>query len=240
MVIIPRCLCVGDIHGRAPALTDVLVKSNFDKDRDTLIVLGDIVDGYPFTKECFDILLTIKNKIITIGNHDLWSLNWFLTGQELPVWVHQGGYATMRSYDFDHRNVPAEHINLIKNALTYYMDPQNNIYCHGGFNPKVDIDNQTREFITWDRTLCKYAHDRWIQKNPVTITPYNHVFLGHTSTMFFHSKKPLIMGNVIMLDTGGGDVGRLTIMNVETLEFWQSEKKTSTKDGYSLWINGKY
>ncbi len=232
---------LGDIHGRAPALIDVLDKSNFNKDKDTLIVLGDIVDGYLWTRKCFDILLTIKNKIIVAGNHDLWALNWFQTGQELPVWVHQGGYATMRSYDFNHHNVPQEHIDLIKNAHTYYIDPRNNIYCHGGFNPKVDISNQTQEFITWDRTLCKYAHDRWIQKNPVFVQPYNHVFLGHTTTMFFHSTRPLIMGNVIMMDTGGGDVGKLSMMNVETLEWWQSDKKNPppTED-YCLYMYGKY
>jgi len=233
--------CLGDIHGRAPALIDVLEKSRFNESTDTLIVLGDIVDGYPFTKECFDILLTIKNKVICRGNHDHpWASNWFLNRIELAAWVHQGGLATMRSYDFDHRNLPQSHIDFIKNASVYYIDPLNNIYCHGGFNPKVDISNQSTEFITWDRTLCKYAHDRWIQKNPVTIAPYNHVFLGHTSTMLFHSKKPLIMGNVIMLDTGGGDVGRLTITDVETLEFWQSEKKTSTKDDYFTWENRKF
>jgi serine/threonine protein phosphatase 1 len=223
---VSKCFALGDPHGRAPALIDVLEKSNFNKDKDTLIVLGDIVDGYPWTRECFDILLTIKNKIIVAGNHDTpWALNWFINGIELPVWVHQGGYATMRSYDFNYHNVPQEHIDLIKNAHPYYIDTQNNIYVHGGFNPKIPITNQTQEFITWDRTLCKYAHDRWIQKNPVTITPYNHVFLGHTSTMFFHSTRPLIMGNVIMLDTGGGDIGKLTIMNVETLEYWQSDRK---------------
>ncbi|MFA5745708.1 MAG: metallophosphoesterase [Candidatus Paceibacterota bacterium] len=232
--------CIADIHGRAPALIDVLDKSNFDFNNDQLIVLGDIVDGYPWTRECFDILNSIKNKIVCAANHDAWALNWFQTGQELPIWVHQGGYATMRSYDFDHRNVPQEHIDLIKNAHTYYIDPRNNIYCHGGFNPKVDISNQTQEFITWDRTLCKYAHDRWIQKNPATIKPYNHIFLGHTSTMMFHSTRPLIMGNVIMMDTGGGDIGKLSIMNTETLEWWQSDKKSSVKSDYLAWEKGKY
>ena len=231
---------LGDLHGRAPALIDILYKSNFDKNKDTLIVLGDIVDGYPWAHECFDILLTIKNKIICLGNHCSWFYNWTQTGQEPPVWVHQGGYATMRSYDFDYHNVPQSHINLIKNAHTYYIDSKNNIYCHGGFNPKFPITSQTREFITWDRTLCKYVHDRWIQKNPARIEPYNHVFLGHTSTMIFHSTRPLIMGNVIMMDTGGGDIGKLSIMNTETLEWWQSDKKSSAKTDFLCMRRGKY
>ncbi len=222
-----RTLCCGDIHGRAPALIEVLDKCDFDKTHDILIVLGDIVDGYPWVKECFDVLDTIKNKVIISGNHDyLWFLNWCKTGQELPVWVHQGGYATLRSYDFDNKNVPESHFKMIETSKIYHIDPQHNLYCHGGFNPKVPIEQQTPDFILWDRTLCKYAHDRWIQKNPVNIEPYKKIFVGHTTTLFFHSSRPLIMGNVVMLDTGGGDIGKLTIMNVDTLEWWQSDKKT--------------
>jgi serine/threonine protein phosphatase 1 len=217
---------LGDVHGRAPALIEVLDKSNFNDATDTLIVLGDIVDGYPWIRECFDILDGIKNKVICSGNHDLWWLNWCNTSKELPVWVHQGGYATLRSYDFDNKNVPESHVKMIENAKIYHVDSQHNLYCHGGFNARAPIENQDDEFIMWDRTLCKYAHDRWIQKNPVDIKPYKKIFIGHTSTMFFHSTRPLIMGNVVMLDTGGGDVGKLTIMNVDTLEYWQSEKKT--------------
>jgi len=217
---------IGDVHGRAPALIEVLDKCGFDKDHDTLIVLGDIVDGYPWVRECFEILDEIKNKIICRANHDTWFLNWLKTGKELPVWVHQGGYATLRSYDFDNRNVPESHVKMIETSKIYHIDPQHNLYCHGGFNARVPIENQSEETIMWDRTLCKYAHDRWIQKNPVNIEPYKKIFVGHTSTMLFHSTRPLIMGNVVMMDTGGGDIGKLTIMNVDTLEWWQSEKKT--------------
>ena len=220
------CYTIGDIHGRAPALIEVLDKCNFDNDHDTLISLGDIVDGYPWTRECFDILDGIKNKVICNGNHDRWWLNWCKTGQELPVWVHQGGYATLRSYDFDNRNVPESHVKMIETSKIYHIDDNKNLYCHGGFNARVPIENQEDEFILWDRTLCKYAYNRWIQKNPVFIEPYKKIFVGHTSTMFFHSTRPLIMGNVVMLDTGGGDIGKLTIMNTETLDYWQSEKKT--------------
>ena len=218
---------IGDIHGRAPAFDDVLEKAAFNNEKDTLIVLGDIVDGYPWTKDCIDKLLTIKNLIPIRGNHDYpWFYNWCNTGEELPIWVHQGGYATMRSYDFDYKSVPEEHIKLIESARVYYIDEKNNIYCHGGFNPKVPIEKQTAEFIMWDRTLCQYAHDMFINKINVNIKPYNRVFLGHTSTGFYDKRKyvPQIYGNVIMLDTGAGDMGKLSIMNVDTLEYYQSNK----------------
>jgi serine/threonine protein phosphatase 1 len=223
---------VGDIHGRSPAFEDVLKKSNFDKESDYLIVLGDIVDGYRNTKQCFEILEMIKNKIITRGNHDQWFLNWIKTGFELPAWIHQGGYATLESYEFDRRNVPTSHINMIENSLIYYIDYKNNIYCHGGFDPHVRIEFQEDEFIMWDRSLCNRAYEKWLKHEVderfslLSIPEYNHVFLGHTSTGFYDKRYiPLTFGNITMLDTGGGDRGKLSMMNVDTFEYYQSDKK---------------
>lgn len=213
---------VGDIHGRLEALEEVLEKSNFDRENDTLISLGDVCDGGKDTKKCFNILGTIKNKIITIGNHDRWYLNWIDTGKELPVWVMQGGYATMRSYGFNPNNVPDEHIRMLRDSIPYYIDSDNNIFVHGGFNPRVAIEKQTTEFITWDRTLVKYANEK-----KSIIKPYNRIFVGHTTTQFYKSEVPLFLGNVIMMDTSAGHKGKLTIMNVDTLEYWQSKTQQS-------------
>ena len=44
-LIMSRTFTIGDLHGRVEALKEVLQKSNFDYEHDTLIVLGDIVDG---------------------------------------------------------------------------------------------------------------------------------------------------------------------------------------------------
>ena len=82
------------------------------------------------------------------------------TGEELPVWVHQGGRATMRSYDFNWKSVPSSHVFMMENALPYYIDDKRNIFVHGGFNPNVPIENQTLHDITWDRALIQYAQDQ--------------------------------------------------------------------------------
>jgi serine/threonine protein phosphatase 1 len=145
-----------------------------------------------------------------------WALNWMHTGQELPVWVHQGGYATMRSYDFKWMNVPKSHRVMIEKSKYYYIDNENRIYVHGGFNPIIPIYRNKTDFLTWDRTLIDYAKEH-------TIAQFSEVFIGHTTTQLFRTDKPVHLHNLWMLDTGAGWNGKLTIMDVDTKEYWQSK-----------------
>jgi serine/threonine protein phosphatase 1 len=80
--------------------------------------------------------------------------------------------------------------------------------------------------LIWNRELaCSYCNNS--HKQP--IKPYNHVFLGHTSTQFAScnnsNDKPITSQNVTLVDTGAGWIGKLTIMNVDTLEYWQSDEQ---------------
>ena len=61
---------IGDIHGNYKALVQVLKKSKFDYKKDTLILIGDVVDGYNESYEVVEELIKIKNKVFILGNHD--------------------------------------------------------------------------------------------------------------------------------------------------------------------------
>ena len=80
-----RTFTVGDIHGAHKALIQCFDRSGFDRENDRLIVLGDVVDGYPDVKQCFDELLKIKHCDYILGNHDLWALDWALRGDAITV-----------------------------------------------------------------------------------------------------------------------------------------------------------
>jgi serine/threonine protein phosphatase 1 len=214
-----KTYCIGDVHGRYEALRQLLTETPFNLDTDRLITLGDLVDGGRKTRQCIDLLLTVLNRIDIRGNHDYpWFYDWITKGIEVPVWTHQGGLATMESYDFDWKSVPRAHKKLIENMLPYFVDEKNNLYVHGGFNPRAPIENQKPEFLTWDRTLIKYARSHIIKK-------YNHVFVGHTTTQMIDRAvtTPITMHNLTMMDCGGGYIGRLALMDVDTHEYWVSD-----------------
>jgi len=57
-----RTLCIGDIHGSAKGLKQVLERCNWNPETDKIIQLGDVADGWSETSECVDILLDIKKR----------------------------------------------------------------------------------------------------------------------------------------------------------------------------------
>jgi len=229
---------LGDVHGRIEALKDVLQQSQFDYNNDKLIVLGDIVDGGFNTFDVVEELLKIKNLIFIIGNHDVFFINYIKTGCAEHIWINQGGANTINSYggiatpgttilanfflDASNLKVPDSHKDFFNKGVYYYVEDEM-LFVHGGFDPftKKTLDEQGPYKLTWDRDIINIAKKNLISK-------YKYIFIGHTATQTIKKEYdlPLNYNNLWCLDTGAGWDGFLTIMNVDTLEFWQSKIQT--------------
>ena len=91
-----KTFVIGDIHGAYLALKQVLDRSNFNYKEDTLIQLGDIVDGNrPQWIDCMHELNNISNLILLRGNHDQWFVDYLNTGIANRAWISQGGVVTL-------------------------------------------------------------------------------------------------------------------------------------------------
>lgn len=62
-----RIVVISDVHGNLPALEYVL---KIEKSFDLLISLGDVVNYGPWSNECVDLLDTVNNKVLILGNHE--------------------------------------------------------------------------------------------------------------------------------------------------------------------------
>jgi len=242
-----RTLVLGDIHGGFRALIQCFKLSKFNYLEDKLIVLGDVCDGWAEVRQCIDDLLRVKNLVFVLGNHDEWAGDWFdhirkyVKSDYVPKpelqWTSQGGLATLKSYDdtdqfsepavgIDYRKIqmPKEHLDLLENAPTFYVE-NNRLFVHGGIDPQTKADGQPKDMHLWDRTLIHNAYHRSKQKGAkkLKLTPYDEVFVGHTTTRYYGIDEPMHCGNIWNLDTGGGWGGKLTIMDVDTKEYWQSD-----------------
>lgn len=216
---------IGDVHGAKLALDQVISRSGFDKEEDKLICLGDVSDGWSQVSECFEELLTYKNLIYIMGNHDIWLMNWLEYGDKPHIWTSQGGWATINSYEHIAEEkkgiIKEKHLNLLKKSK-FYHEEDDRLFVHGGFNWKLDIKDQEDRDLAWDRHLWSSAI-RWDLTGD-SVKKYKEVFIGHTTTSREDADlKPVNYSNVWNLDQGGGWEGKLTIMDIETKEYWQSD-----------------
>ena len=224
-----RTLCIGDIHGGYKALIQCLERSKFDYNEDRLICLGDVADGWSEVARCFDKLLEIPNLIYILGNHDHWLLQWFKFGEAPSIWTRQGGSASIASYAGTEDM--SKHETLLNKANYYWVDEQNRLYVHGGLDWHNSINKQNPSDIIWDRHLFQVA-TMWEQYNKREVPgkelrivkDYLEVFIGHTATEYYdRTLKPVHVSNIWNLDQGAGWNGKLSIMDVDTKEFWQSD-----------------
>lgn len=248
-----KTFVIADIHGGYKALLQCLDRSGFDKENDTLICLGDVADGWSEVPECVEELLSIKNLINIKGNHDDWCNQWLQWRIANPMWLNMGGQATYDAYTIYHPDLLEKHqIEFFGKQNDYYIDEQNRGFVHGGFVSRKGLGyDSARSNYFWDRDLWGLAMqaDGYYRKGIISDEMSNYtrflnhkeVFIGHTSTGNWNIKPhypeyndpnqakngritvPMNRCNVWNLDTGSGWEGKLTIINVDTKEYFQSD-----------------
>jgi serine/threonine protein phosphatase 1 len=247
-----KIFAIGDIHTNFKALEQVLEKSHFNYEEDTLIQLGDIVDGgTQDTYLCVEELLKIKNLILIKGNHDDWFLRWLTTGEHPDSWI-QGGYNTAASYPkylkldkqlwgakwkgysttLTPEDIPVTHHNFFRSQKLYHII-EDKLFLHGGYDRNTYVVEEAKKYPSsfyWDRELVQAAMSCTGDQKLKTKDNFNEIFLGHTTTMIWGTTEPIYRGGVWNLDTGAAEgKGKLTIMNINTHEYWQSD---TTKELY--------
>ncbi len=142
----------------------------------------------------------------------------------------RGGWKTA----LEPEEVLAAHRQFFENQVDWFIDEDNNCFIHAGFDRFLPFEQQQRPSIYyWDRSLWQEAL-AWLAGhlyNPggeafYVKTAFTDIFLGHTATMNWKKDKPMKAAHIYNLDTGAGGYGRLTIMDVATKKFWQSDPVT--------------
>lgn len=231
----PNTFVIGDIHGGLRALHQVLERANVSRE-DQLIFLGDYVDGWSESPQVLDFLMELNAKqdcIFIRGNHDELVLEW-LSGHsqnfDESMWFKHGGEATATAYSILSEEHKSKHVQFLKSLQNYHLDEKNRLFIHAGFTNMNGIKYEYfPKLFYWDRTLWEtaLALDTKITKEsrhyPKRFTLYHEIFIGHTPVTRIGQTVPLNRACIWNVDTGAAFKGPLTIMNVDTKEFWQSE-----------------
>jgi len=248
-----RRFVMGDIHGANLALVQCLERAHFNFQKDELIQLGDIVDGWNEVYECVETLMKIKNLKKVKGNHDEWLKSFINNGKHSVDWMH-GGEGTLQSYikncvigrymtgsdkggyetNLLPSDIPQSHIDFFNSQLNYIIDKDNNFFVHGGFNRHYHVTDpifNKESLFYWDRDFWAAAMS-WgcVSDNTTFEKPkmrikdnFKEIFLGHTTTMNWDENSVMHRANVWNMDTGAGFNGRLSIMNIDTKEIFYSD-----------------
>jgi serine/threonine protein phosphatase 1 len=227
-----RTLVIGDIHGGLRALHQILERANITP-KDKLIFLGDYVDGWSQSPQVIDFLINMKithNIICIRGNHDELLRQWLEDSKDNRQWYQHGGEATVLAYEKVSAQTKLKHIEFLKSLENYHLDEKNRLFIHAGFTNMNGIDYEYfPKLFYWDRTLWEVALalDKNMKKDdlfyPKRLTLYKEIYIGHTPVSRINATIPVQMANVWNVDTGAAFKGPLTIMDIDTKEFWQSE-----------------
>lgn len=227
---------MADIHGMYRALRQVLDRAGFDPERDELVSLGDLADRGPDSREVLDFLAGLPRFRFVLGNHDEWLLRWLLGTMGLRDYMHwlgNGGEATLDSLVGRRYFTQRPERSLVEPWCAFmhraepYIDLENKLLVHGGFDPftPTALDDTDGDVLRWDRSFANT-----ILSDPDAFDPdsrphssYDRVFVGHTVVSTAEGPAPVRLREVWMLDQGAVYGYPLTLMDLDTEEYWQSD-----------------
>lgn len=164
-----RYLCVSDIHGHYKELKEALDKSNFDVDKDHLVVLGDLFDRGSESDKVFEYLYELTNKgcaTVVKGNHELFIEEVFDLNEKRMLFniEHNGFQFTLNSLSkTDVTGFPVEKVRdlIMKNypnlidwirELPVCFETEKYIGVHAGFDPTLDWKQMEQKKLLWTKT----------------------------------------------------------------------------------------
>lgn len=230
-----------DIHGEYDLFIRLLEKIQL-KDKDTLYVLGDVVDRGPHPIKTLLKLMEMPNVLCLVGNHELMAIECleFLMQEitdtalesldekmldNLVTWQYNGSRTTIEEFRQLNRTTQAEIIEYIKNFLIYEelkVSDKDYLLVHGGlgnFYPGKDIEEYSLKELVWDRA-----------EYDITYFSEKYVITGHTPTQDIPGNPNpgyIFKGNNhIALDCGcNRPDGRLAAICLDTMGEYYVERE---------------
>jgi serine/threonine protein phosphatase 1 len=219
-----RVYAIGDIHGRADLLSDLLETIRKDaarapERRTVLVTLGDYVDRGDWSRHVIDMLLEDPlpgAELVTLkGNHEELLMRFLEEPEDVArLWIGNGGDATLRSYGIEPSRylgladgwqrmsrllaeaLPEAHRRFFE-ALRLHHAEGGYLFVHAGIRPGVALAEQTAETLLWVRDLFLSSE---ADHGAVVVH-------GHTVAW-----TPEERANRIGIDTGAFMTGRLTCL----------------------------
>jgi serine/threonine protein phosphatase 1 len=218
---------IGDIHGRADLLDELHRRIADDPERGAvtrrvIVYLGDYVDRGDDSAGVIDRVIDGVpdgfDAVRLLGNHERLMLDFMADTMHGPVWLSNGGDATLRSYGIEVRDgalprgpdlvklqaamrqaLPARDLAFLEGLQLSHLEGDY-LFVHAGIRPGVRLEDQREADMIWIRNLFLDS----------TLDHGRVVVHGHTIV-----PEPVFRPNRIDIDTGAYASGRLTCLALE-------------------------
>jgi len=228
-----RYLAIGDIHGYYSGLLQALDRANYDPLNDKLIQIGDLTDGFDSCVEVIEFFMTTEHKVMLRGNHDEYARQYFAEPSHInrEYWEKLGGKSTI--IEFERKGIVpgtekfAQILQFLTEQQLTYLHDDRLLCVHAGLGSHQNVYSVDDDSLLYlDRSMWQNA----LYYNQFLPNDYEAIFIGHTALFKLNEKhpasadaSPVKRGNIWNLDTGAGWGGRVTVMDIERINYWQSD-----------------
>lgn len=223
-----RLFAIGDIHGCYREFCAVLDCLEPDLTRDTLVILGDLIDRGPDSYEVVQKVRELQTRYgtdhvsVLRGNHEQMALEYFSGAGDW--WNFNGNEFTLASYSKHGKSIQADLDYFANLPLT--CEKAGFLFVHAGLNPHRSLEQQVESDLLWIREDFYNSRKQW---------PFTIVF-GHTPTYaLVRQNVPVSRSGWIALDTGcvyGGSLTGVELRNGAMIKIC-SVKRKDGRNGFA-------
>jgi len=201
---------VGDIHGMYSELMSELTEQGFNKDKDRLFSVGDLVDRGPDSEKVLG-LIDEPWFFPVMGNHEEMMVRALKTG-DANHWIMNGGGWAFKSEDgLLNAHAIVSTIETLPYAITLNHSSGHKFgICHAEPPVKdwdnigdVESDENAKTYMVWGRSTCTGGPIPDTKNVDLTIH-------GHTPV----NEKRLI-GNALFIDLGCFHSGKIEVLHLD-------------------------
>jgi serine/threonine protein phosphatase 1 len=205
-----RTIAIGDVHGCLAAL-EALLEAIDPRSEDTIVMLGDLVDRGPQSREVVDRVIQLGDRcrlVSLLGNHEAMMLDALQDG-DLDFWLTCGGLETVQSYGGKLSDIPTGHIEFLQQCPLYW-ESENHFFVHANYHPRLPLSGQPEHSLLWEHLTFSVPGPHVSGKTAV---------VGHTPQL---SHEILDLAYLKCIDTFCIGGGWLTALDVTTGQQWQA------------------
>lgn len=221
ITVLARTFVIGDIHGCAATLRQLVNVTLRPLPGDRIYLLGDLIDRGPDSKGVLDFIFELRERGLFVnsvrGNHEEMCLQSHEDYYYLTLWVANGGMDTLESFQADDSgDIPSRYRELLE-SFPLYILLDDFVIVHAGLNFDPPDPFEDRSAMLWTRSNS-------VDRQRID---GRRLICGHTSVSrdrleaSLESSKIMLDNGCVFVDRPG--MGSLAALELESMTLYYQQ-----------------